>query len=70
MVKFMTSNSRARVELTLEISITDNWTDDATVEQIHKQAIESAKQKLNEVLRGAVRIIDNPKVTMILVDKK
>jgi len=69
----MTINSRARVELTLEIYIRDNWSSDATVEQIYKQAAESAKVKLYELFRNIenrINGIGEIKVTMILVDEK
>jgi hypothetical protein len=67
----MTSNSRAQVKLTLEILISDNWGEECTVTEIHKQAKESAIQKLQELISGrAARIIGEPIVTLILVDSK
>lgn len=67
----LTSNSRARVEVTLELQITDNWNGQATVEQVHAQAKESALGKLRDLTSGGrARVIGEPKVTMILVDAK
>lgn len=66
----LTSNSRVRVTVTLEIPISDNWGKDCTVEQIHKQAIDSALVKLNQIVSHGARVVGDPLVTMILVDRK
>lgn len=67
----LTANSRARVELVLEVQIPDNWNEDATVAQIHKQAIDAARQRLVSLTNGGgCRILGEPKVIMILVDTK
>ena len=66
----LTSNSRARVTVTLEIPVPDNWGGDCTVSQIHKQAIDSAREKLYALTKSGARIIGEPSVTMVLVDAK
>lgn len=66
----LTSNSRARVTVTLEISISDNWGGDTTVDQIVSQAKTSAIQKLVNMTRSEARIIGEPVVNMIMVDGK
>lgn len=71
MVNGLTSNTRAQVKVTLEVFITDNWGPECTVDQIHKQAIASALQKLIQITNGGnARIVGDPLVTMILVEAK
>lgn len=64
----LTSNARARVIVTLEIPISDNWGGTCDVNQIVGQAKSSALGKLQELMRHGARIVGEPKVTMILVD--
>lgn len=64
----MTTNSRAIVNVNVEISISDNWMPTATVEQIHKQAKESALGKLRKII--GLKVVGTPEVTIIMVDQK
>jgi hypothetical protein len=67
----LTTNTRARVAVTLEISCISNWNKDATVDQVHRQALADARQRLVSVFNaGGVRVVGDPTVTMILVDSK
>jgi hypothetical protein len=64
----MTTNSRAIINLHIELSICDNWAPTSTVEQIHKQAKESALEKLRNTM--GLKIIGTPEVTIVMVDQK
>jgi hypothetical protein len=67
----LTTNTRARVAVTLEISCISSWNKDATVDQVHRQAHADARQRLVSVFNaGGVRVVGDPTVTMILVDSK
>lgn len=63
----------ARVTLTVEISVDDTWGNDCRVDQIQRQAAESALgilRRMKEPHRmSPFKIIGDPKVTMILVDR-
>jgi hypothetical protein len=58
------------VELVLEVSVSDNWGSSCTVDQIYKQAIQSALERVHALVHNGARVIGDPKVTMILVDAK
>lgn len=60
MPKFMAS---ARMSVLIEVDVTSTWGGGATVEQVHKQAEESARNKLREV--KGLRIIGEPSIKMI-----
>lgn len=64
----LTQRTRAIANITMEVPINDNWSGDATVEQIVEQATRSAKQKVSEILRGHGRIIGEIKITMIMAE--
>lgn len=63
----------ARVTLTVEIRVDDTWGADCQVEQIHRQATESALGILERMRKPdrmrPFTIIGEPKVTAILVDR-
>jgi hypothetical protein len=71
--------ARARVQVTLEFLVTDTWGDDCKVDQVYKQAAESAIGQLRRgclvsvasalARDGEARVIGDPKVTAILVNK-
>lgn len=63
----LTSNTRARVTLTIEVACTSNWFGDTTVNQIHEQAKREALEKVNHT---SIKVIGTPVVTMVLVDAK
>jgi hypothetical protein len=67
----------ARVRITIEIGPDDTWGSDCTVEQIMKQAKESALGRLDKLMHGTLprdrhpqefRIVAAPEVTAVLVD--
>ena len=66
----LTSNARARVTVTLEIPVSDNWSGTADVNQVVGQAKDSALGRLRAILNSGARIVGEPTVTMILVDAK
>ena len=64
--------SVARVTVVLEIKVDSVWGPDCTVEQVYKQAADSAKlllaQKFNS--HTNVSIVEKPKVTAVLIPEK
>lgn len=77
----MKVKAHARVQITLDIPVTDVWGDDCKVDQIHKQAAESAIQELRlgvsiHALQAGGRrpnveatIVGEPRVTIVLVEE-
>ena len=61
----------ARVKILLEISLSDRWGSDCTLTQVHKQAKDSARNRLNGILAGVadVQIIGKPEAMAILVEE-
>jgi len=66
----LTSNARARVTVTLEIPVSDNWRGSCEINQVVGQAKASALAKLHAIVRSGARVIGEPVVTMVLVDAK
>jgi hypothetical protein len=61
----------ARVQLTLEVAIPDVWNDGTDIARIRREAVASARLQLETVLEGHgghVRLVDDPKVTIVLVE--
>lgn len=56
-------SSAARMVVLVEVDVSSNWGSDCTIAQVHKQAEESARHRLQEI-RG-LRIIGNPTIKMI-----
>lgn len=56
-------NACARMSVLIEVDVTSTWGGATTVEQVHKQAEESARNKLREV--KGLRIIGEPSIKMI-----
>jgi hypothetical protein len=65
---------RARVSVTIEVDLGDAWGPDCSVEQIFKQAKESARNQIDRATRNGGlpgwRIVGEPKVTAILFEKE
>ncbi len=65
----------ARIQVTLDVPIADVWHEHADLGQVRLDAIASGVRKLQEVLQGAgggssgVRIIGEPRVTIVLVEE-
>lgn len=61
--------ARARVQVTLDIAVPDIWDSAGPLEQIWKQARESARGMLAKGLGpGPLPIVGEPKVTTVLVE--
>lgn len=58
----------ARIQVTLDVPISDTWEAGADILQIRKQAVESGLEKLRDILRGTARLVGEPKVTIVLVE--
>lgn len=62
--------AKARVQVTLDVELPDTWGPDCRVDQIQKQAAESARQRLsNELKHTKCAVVGDPKVTAILVEE-
>ena len=62
------SNATARIQITVELSASA-WRSDCTVQQIYEQAGREAVNKLGSLLQGEARIIGDPKVIAVLVER-
>lgn len=60
--------ARARVQLTIEVEVTDRWGADCPAGQVYKQARESAIAAVQKLGEGKVRVLGEPRVTAILAD--
>lgn len=63
-------SATARVKVVLEISVSDSWGEDCKVDQIRKQATESALRVLGNLQTSIVRIVGTPEVTAVLIPLK
>lgn len=68
-------SATARVSLTIEISVGDSWGEDCKMDQVYRQAADSAIGRLQrivsdaKVVHGGIRVIGEPKVTAILTER-
>lgn len=62
--------AKARVSVLLEVSLSDTWGSDCQLDQVYKQAKDSAMNMIHRKMTGGgqrdIRIIGDPKVTAIL----
>lgn len=63
----------ARVRVELEIEVSDAWSGDCNLAQVHKQGLESALMKLNKLVDSSgkpigIRLLGSS-VTAILVER-
>ena len=66
-----TIRASARVQVTVEIPVQGCWGHDAPMEQVYKQAKESALGYLNNALRAqSVQLIGEPVVKMVIVEEE
>ncbi len=66
------TKTRARVTVTIEISVPDTWGPECTIKQVHKQAKASAVQiisKFAEASRSKFRIIGEVIPEAIIVEE-
>lgn len=70
---------RARVRGILELDVSDSWTPDVKLDQVYRQASESAIRDLRKVLTittsesskvACVRLCGEPKVEVILISSE
>lgn len=58
----------ARIQVTLEVPISDQWNDGTDIALIRDQAVRSGLEKLRDILRNSARVVGEPKVTIVLVE--
>jgi hypothetical protein len=64
----------ARIQVTLDVPISDAWNEDPNnvevLASIRQQAIAAAYRRLADVLQGngGVRVVGEPKVTIVLME--
>ncbi len=60
----------ARIQVTLDVPIADQWPDGTDIAEIRVQAIKSGLVRLNDVLKGPAmpRVVGEPRVTIVLVE--
>lgn len=68
-------HAHARVTLTVEIAVTDTWGEDCKLDQVYRQAAQSAVGEVRNGLAraldcGRARIIGEVKAVAILADKE
>lgn len=66
----MTTTATARVEVLLEVPISQDWPANATIEEIHDRAAKEAVQWVRAMTENrGVRVVGATRVTAVLVDK-
>lgn len=67
----------ATVQLTLEIKVGDGWGGDCAMDQVYKQARDSAVGMIKEALRSGkeslqtrIKIVGTPSVSAVVVERK
>lgn len=58
----------ARIRVTLDVPINDQWVDGTDIAQIREAAIRSGVERLHQLLRNGARVVGDPKVTIVLVE--
>lgn len=62
--------TKARVTLLLEIDLDGSWSSDTKINQVHRQATDSALGQISKIIKEAkitCRIIGTPQVNAIIV---
>lgn len=73
--------ARARVQMTVEFTISDTWEEDCKIDQVMKQSQEAAKEAVmrglvingltiaggNKEMKTPAVVVGTPRVTMVLV---
>jgi hypothetical protein len=59
----------AKVKLTIQFDLPDHWNTDCQVDQIFKQAVDSATGFIRNKLPPYIKVVDIPQVTAILLNK-
>lgn len=63
-------SATARVKVVLEVSVSDSWGEDCKVDQIRRQATESAMRIIGNLQTQLVKIVGTPEVTAVLIPLK
>lgn len=67
----MPLQAAATVVVSVEITVRgENWNEHTAIEQLHREASELAIKRIIDLCQRYVRLIGNPKVTAILVEKE
>lgn len=62
--------ARARVQVTLDITVPDTWGPDCPTHQIWRQAAESALGLIeNGIPRAVMQVVGEPRVTAVLAER-
>lgn len=72
-----TTGVTATVQLTLEINVGDSWGGDCAMDQVYKQARDSAVGMINEALgaskerlQNRIKIVGTPSISAVVVERK
>ena len=66
----MTVRATARVQLTVEVNLTQPWGHDSTIQDIHKTACDEARRIFySKTPPSCMRIVGEPKVTVVTIDE-
>jgi hypothetical protein len=69
----MVTSVRAKVQVTVELDIAlENWTDQSSMEQVHREAEEYARRTITDLCARtrAVRLVECPLVQAIIAERK
>ena len=68
----MKVSAKARVRIIIDLNIPAEWGDDCTIGQIHKQALDEARQTLERLCRPirGVTLISSEVAGVILAEEK
>lgn len=70
----MKTKATARVRITVEVSADGSWGGDCTLEQVRKQAMDAAVQRLASVLeregRGGILILGVERPEVVVTDER
>ena len=61
----------ARATITIDIACGSSWSDETTIDQIRKQAIQDAHNvlsKMQDASRHQIKIIGDPQIKIVYVD--
>lgn len=62
------TEATARIQMTVEVSVSGSWSADCTVEQVYRQAASDALAKVSRLIGKEGRVYD-PKVTAVFADR-
>lgn len=61
----------ARIQVLLDIPLTETWGGTVPLSMIHKEALEAGLRRLHEILQvvDRPRVVGEPKVTIVLLEE-